>query len=176
MWSRVWRLLLLWRLLRDKGNGRVLTFLGGIMVVVGLLLAALSITNYFRPPASGSPAAKRAERAALEQERQRAEQEERNHQFTVDLERRRQEELWGASSGGYSSGGIGILETGYSLLKDIGGEEPVYGLYSYAILVNDSDRSAKFLGNMFGDGFNSIPPIEETVARPNEHTVHTSKA
>jgi hypothetical protein len=57
-----------------------------------------------------------------------------------------------------------ILETGYSLLKYLGGEEPGYGLYSYAILVNNDDRSAKFLGHVFGDGRGTIPPVEETAA------------
>jgi hypothetical protein len=56
-----------------------------------------------------------------------------------------------------------ILETGYSLLKDIGGEDPDYGLYSYAIMVNDSDRSAKFLSDVFSVG--------ETVARPSQTNV-----
>jgi uncharacterized caspase-like protein len=64
-----------------------------------------------------------------------------------------------------------ILDTGYSLLKDIGGEEPDYGLYSYAILVNDSDRSAKFLGYVFGDGFNARPPVEETAAQPTQTNI-----
>jgi hypothetical protein len=44
-----------------------------------------------------------------------------------------------------------ILGTGYSLLNDIGGEEPGYGLYSYALVVKNSDRSrsTKFLNDVF---------------------------
>jgi tetratricopeptide (TPR) repeat protein len=64
-----------------------------------------------------------------------------------------------------------ILETGYSFLKDIGGEEPRYGLYSYAILVNASDRSAKFLNSVFGDTQNAIPPVEDTAAAPSQTNV-----
>jgi len=64
-----------------------------------------------------------------------------------------------------------ILETGYSLLKEIGGEEPIYGLYSYAILVNDSARSAKFLNNVFGVGFIAIPSVEETGTQPSQTNV-----
>ncbi len=41
-----------------------------------------------------------------------------------------------------------ILETGYSMLYAIGGEEKGYGLYSYAIL-NNNDRSATFLKDVF---------------------------
>jgi tetratricopeptide (TPR) repeat protein len=59
-----------------------------------------------------------------------------------------------------------ILETGYSFLKDIGGEEPGYGLYSYAILVNDNERSAKFLG----DVLKAIPSVEETAAPHSRST------
>ncbi len=35
-----------------------------------------------------------------------------------------------------------ILETGYSLLTEIGREEPGYGLYSYALAVSNDSRSA----------------------------------
>ena len=49
-----------------------------------------------------------------------------------------------------------ILETGYFLLDDIGREEPGYGLYSYALVVNHGDRSAKFLSEVFS----AIPPVE----------------
>jgi hypothetical protein len=63
---------------------------------------------------------------------------------------------------------LSVLETGYSFLKVIGGEKLGYGLYSYAILVNDSDRSAKFLSDVFGVGFNAIPPVEETAAPPSQ--------
>lgn len=53
---------------------------------------------------------------------------------------------------------VKILETGYSLLKGIGGEELGYGLYSYAILVNNNDRSAKFLDKVL----KAIPAVEGT--------------
>lgn len=43
---------------------------------------------------------------------------------------------------------ITILETGYSMLYDIGDEEKGYGLYSYAIL-NNNNRSATFLKDVF---------------------------
>jgi hypothetical protein len=44
-----------------------------------------------------------------------------------------------------------ILGTGYGLLNEIGGEEPGYGLYSYALVVKKSDRSrsTKFLNDVF---------------------------
>lgn len=62
-----------------------------------------------------------------------------------------------------------ILETGYSLLKDIGGEKPGYGLYSYALAVNDSDRSAIFLSDVFSE----IPPVEDTaVQRPKTNVFY----
>jgi hypothetical protein len=41
-----------------------------------------------------------------------------------------------------------IVDTGYNVLWDIGGEEERYGLYSYAIL-NYNDRSAAFLNAVF---------------------------
>ncbi|MGA9487309.1 MAG: hypothetical protein WBV25_09580, partial [Methylocella sp.] len=55
-----------------------------------------------------------------------------------------------------------ILETGFSLLTEIGGEDEAYGLYSYALLVNNNDRSVKFLG----DVLNATPPIGATGTRP----------
>jgi hypothetical protein len=58
-----------------------------------------------------------------------------------------------------------ILETGYRLLKEIDREERGYGLYSYAILVQDNKRSTEFLGSVFGDKTHAgIPPVEETAA------------
>jgi flagellar biosynthesis GTPase FlhF len=107
-------------------------------------------------------AKKEAERLALEAEKEAErlptrKEEDRRAEFEAALEEERRKHK--------------ILETGYSLLKDIGGEEPDYGLYSYAILVNDSDRSAKFLGDVFGDGFNAIPPVEETAAQPTQTNI-----
>jgi hypothetical protein len=61
-----------------------------------------------------------------------------------------------ASCGAPPPSGPKILETGYFLLDDIGREEPGYGLYSYALVVNHSDRSAKFLSEVFS----AIPPVE----------------
>lgn len=51
-----------------------------------------------------------------------------------------------------------ILETGYSMLYAIGGEEKGYGLYSYAIL-NNNDRSATFLK----DVFEAIPGADKKI-------------
>jgi len=108
-------------------------------------------------------AAKEAQRLAREAEKKRQEEVgEKEATEAAPKEERRKHK---------------ILDTGYSLLKDIGGEDLGYGLYSYAILVNDSDRSAKFLSNVFGDGINGIPPVEETAAQvSNERPLHTSKA
>lgn len=55
-----------------------------------------------------------------------------------------------------------ILETGYSQLSELGKEEAGYGLYSYAVLSSNSDRSAAFLAEVF----KSVPAIEETAAKP----------
>jgi hypothetical protein len=57
-----------------------------------------------------------------------------------------------------------ILETGYSQLPELGKEEAGYGLYSYAVLSSNSERSAAFLAEVF----KSIPPIEETAAKRNQ--------
>jgi hypothetical protein len=54
-----------------------------------------------------------------------------------------------------------ILETGYSQLPELGREEAGYGLYSYAVLASNSDRSAAFLAEVFA----SIPSIQETAAK-----------
>jgi hypothetical protein len=54
-----------------------------------------------------------------------------------------------------------ILETGYSQLPELGKEEDGYGLYSYAVLASNSDRSAALLAEVFA----SIPSIQETAAR-----------
>jgi|tagenome__1003787_1003787.scaffolds.fasta_scaffold20812728_1 hypothetical protein len=54
-----------------------------------------------------------------------------------------------------------ILETGYSQLPELGKEEAGYGLYSYAVLASNSDRSAAFLAEVFA----SIPAIQETAAK-----------
>src|ERR1700730_487715 len=118
MWSRIWRLL------RDKGNRRVLTFFGSVLGVVGVLwtwTALFPITNYFRESASRAPAAEpaeqaapqRVEQAALERERQRAEQ--------AALERERQRAEQADEDRDSQRSPPTILETGYSLLKDIGG-------------------------------------------------------
>ena len=188
MWSRVWRLL------RDKGNRRVLTFLGGaVAVVAGELWTAFTFLAVEKPlsPSSQSsqgslspnivgqkgtdiiisiishPLSPEARKRAEEEKRAALEQELRRHEELAAREQERRE----ARQEEVEAPRPKILETGYSLLKDIGGEELVYGLYSYAILVNDSDRSAKFLGNVFGDGFNAIPPIEETVAQPSQTNI-----
>jgi hypothetical protein len=60
-----------------------------------------------------------------------------------------------------------ILETGYSLLDGIGGEEPGYGLYSYGLVVNDSGRSTKFLS----DVFSAIPAVEDTAAPKSQTNI-----
>jgi hypothetical protein len=59
------------------------------------------------------------------------------------------------------------METGYSLLADFGGEVPGYGLYSYGIAVNDSDRSARFLS----DVFKGIPAVEDTPAQRSQTNI-----
>jgi hypothetical protein len=56
---------------------------------------------------------------------------------------------------------VTILETGYSQLPELGKEEAGYGLYSYAVLSSNSDRSAAFLAEVF----KSIPAIQETAAK-----------
>jgi hypothetical protein len=51
-----------------------------------------------------------------------------------------------------------ILETGYSVLAELGKEESGYGLYSYAILPADSARASSFLSEIFRE----IPSIGDT--------------
>lgn len=67
--------------------------------------------------------------------------------------------LPGHSAGDGNPGGSGlggdnpprrIGDTGYATLTAIGQETDGYGLYSYAILPNDSERAAAFLGELFG--------------------------
>ncbi len=53
------------------------------------------------------------------------------------------------------------IEIGYSQLPELGKEEAGYGLYSYAVLSSNSDRSAAFLAEVF----KSIPSIQETAAK-----------
>jgi hypothetical protein len=65
------------------------------------------------------------------------------------------------------AGGERILETGYGPLKGIGEEEPGYGLYSYAVMVNYNSRSAKFLS----DVFSAIPPVENTAAQRSQTNI-----
>jgi hypothetical protein len=65
-----------------------------------------------------------------------------------------------SSTGGHPR----ILETGFSLLSALGGEEPGYGLYSYAILPSDSARAAAFLSQVFKE----IPSIDTTAAKPSQ--------
>jgi hypothetical protein len=57
-----------------------------------------------------------------------------------------------------------ILETGYSHLSEFGKETPGYGLYSYAILPSGSDRTARFLTEVFRE----IPAIGDTSAKPSQ--------
>ena len=57
-----------------------------------------------------------------------------------------------------------ILETGYAVLPSINSERAGYGLYSYAILLSKSGRSARFLSEIFA----STPAIEETAADPDQ--------
>jgi hypothetical protein len=54
-----------------------------------------------------------------------------------------------------------ILATGYSQLPEMGKEEPGYGLYSYAVLTANSNRSAALLKEIF----ESIPRIEDSAAQ-----------
>jgi hypothetical protein len=60
-----------------------------------------------------------------------------------------------------SVGRLNVLLTGYSQLPQLGKEEAGYGLYSYAVLTSDSDKSSAFLGEVF----KSIPAIEDTAAQ-----------
>jgi hypothetical protein len=53
-----------------------------------------------------------------------------------------------------------ILETGYSLLSQLGKEEPGYGLYSYAISVSGSQRTGALLAEIF----KAIPDVQDTAA------------
>jgi hypothetical protein len=63
----------------------------------------------------------------------------------------------------HEGGGPKILETGYSQLEELGTEQPGYGLYSYAILVDASDRSAAFVAEVF-----KFPPIAKTGAKRSQ--------
>jgi len=56
-----------------------------------------------------------------------------------------------------------ILDTGYSLMIKTGQEQWSYGLYSYALLVTDNDRSAKFLSDVFG--VSAIPSVKDTTTQ-----------
>jgi hypothetical protein len=60
-----------------------------------------------------------------------------------------------------------ILETGFSLLEAVGLEERDYGLYSYALAVNDDDRSAIFLSDMS----HTIPRVEDTPAQRSQTNI-----
>jgi hypothetical protein len=60
-----------------------------------------------------------------------------------------------------------ILETGYGVLPAIGGEELGYGLYSYAILSPNPQRSSAFLS----DVFRSTPPVADTASRRSETNI-----
>lgn len=60
-----------------------------------------------------------------------------------------------------------ILETGYRVLVESEGEEPGYGLYSYAIAVNNNNRLAIFLKDLFS----LIPPVEDTAAQRSQTNV-----
>ena len=62
--------------------------------------------------------------------------------------------------GGITLPSVRILETGYSVLQELGKEESGYGLYSYAVTGSDSIRSAAFLSQVF----QSIPAVENTAA------------
>jgi hypothetical protein len=57
-----------------------------------------------------------------------------------------------------------ILETGYKPLTELGKEEAGYGLYSYALMPTNSDRSSSFLAEIF----KAIPSVEATAAAPAE--------
>jgi hypothetical protein len=57
-----------------------------------------------------------------------------------------------------------ILETGYGLLFETGTEVAGYGLYSYAVVISDTDASATFLGEIF----KSIPSVGNTAAQPSQ--------
>ncbi len=70
-----------------------------------------------------------------------------------------------AQSDWVSNGGrLRILETGYSLLSELGKEEEGYGLYSYAILASDTRRAEIFLTELF----KKIPLIDQTSARRSQ--------
>ena len=70
-----------------------------------------------------------------------------------------------AQSDRVSNGGrLRILETGYSLLSELGKEEEGYGLYSYAILASDTRRTEIFLTELFKE----IPSIDQTSARRSQ--------
>ncbi len=60
-----------------------------------------------------------------------------------------------------------ILETGYKQLQDLGKEGPGYGLYSYAVLIGDSARSAALLTEIF----KAIPQVEDTAASRSQTNI-----
>ena len=60
-----------------------------------------------------------------------------------------------------------ILETGFSPLTERGKETTGYGLYSYALVVSDSSRSAAFLAELF----RSTPSIHDTAASPAQTNI-----
>jgi len=60
-----------------------------------------------------------------------------------------------------------ILETGFSTLTERGKEAGGYGLYSYALVVSDSSRSAAFLAELF----RSTPSIHDTAASPAQTNI-----
>jgi hypothetical protein len=73
-----------------------------------------------------------------------------------------------AQSDWVSNGGrLRILETGYSLLSELGKEEEGYGLYSYAILPSDTRRAEIFLTELFKE----IPSIDQTSARRSQRNI-----
>ena len=70
-----------------------------------------------------------------------------------------------AQSDWVSNGGrLRILETGYSLLTELGKEDEGYGLYSYAILASGTRRAEIFLTELFKE----IPSIDQTSARRSQ--------
>jgi hypothetical protein len=62
---------------------------------------------------------------------------------------------------------LNILETGFSVFKNVGDEEPGYGLYSYAIVITDNDRSASFLSYVIG----TIPELHKTASQRSKTNI-----
>src|SRR5262249_60988533 len=60
-----------------------------------------------------------------------------------------------------------MLDTGFSPLTERGKEAAGYGLYSYALVVSDSTRSAAFLAELF----RSTPSIHDTAASPAQTNI-----